>query len=428
MCLCNDGLLDGDDGDPTTTGASTGEPPAAQCGNGIVEAGEQCDDGNRDYEDACDNECIASCGPMWTVVVEGAVPAGLNPLAGDGVVDSQGRLVVTGTVDDAGDGGEIWIARRGPEGRDLWSHVVEGPNGADSGRAVAADADGNTLVVGHYWGDTAPDIWARKLDADGNTLWTMTHDDLGGMADMGTGAAFDADGNAIVVGTVTVTARDHDVWIRKLDPAGRELWTTTWSGLILGTSADEGGAVTTDADGNIYAFVREQTGDDEYQAVLLQFDADGGEPQWTYAPVSALPRPPMQRAVDVAVGPDGSLTMLTEMLDEEGTPSFHVGRVDATATPMWSYASDELRLGVPVRASGLGVDQDGGVGLVGAVFERPEQAFTLRLDPAGRPTCNRALAGDGGPLALTGGTVDSIGNMYAIGVAAGQPWLGRFRR
>ncbi len=33
-------------------------PPAAQCGNGIVEAGEACDDGNNIDDDACSNACV----------------------------------------------------------------------------------------------------------------------------------------------------------------------------------------------------------------------------------------------------------------------------------------------------------------------------------------------------------------------------------
>ena len=32
-------------------------PPAPVCGNGIVEAGEQCDDGNTNDHDACGNDC-----------------------------------------------------------------------------------------------------------------------------------------------------------------------------------------------------------------------------------------------------------------------------------------------------------------------------------------------------------------------------------
>jgi cysteine-rich repeat protein len=46
----------------TTTGSTT-EPPGPSCGDGVVDAGEQCDDGNDDDADACSNACTAAvCG------------------------------------------------------------------------------------------------------------------------------------------------------------------------------------------------------------------------------------------------------------------------------------------------------------------------------------------------------------------------------
>ncbi len=34
-----------------------GGPGVADCGNGVVESGEQCDDGNAKDDDACHNDC-----------------------------------------------------------------------------------------------------------------------------------------------------------------------------------------------------------------------------------------------------------------------------------------------------------------------------------------------------------------------------------
>ncbi len=36
--------------------------PSGQCGNGIIEGGEQCDDGNDDEADACASDCTLTCG------------------------------------------------------------------------------------------------------------------------------------------------------------------------------------------------------------------------------------------------------------------------------------------------------------------------------------------------------------------------------
>ncbi len=427
-CRCNDGVLDGGSTGPATDDSS-GEPPMAMCGNGMVEEGEQCDDGNSDYEDACNNECIASCGPMWTSTVEGSVPRDLDPHAGDAVIDARGRLLVTGTIDESGDGGDLWIARRGPEGRDLWSQTVEGGDGPDGGQAIAADTRGNVLVVGHWWSNESRDVWARMLGVDGAAQWTMVHDDLASLDDAGTGAAFDPQGNAIVVGTVTTAPGETDAWVRKLDPTGQELWTTTWPSPAAGPpTPDQGGAVVTNADGDVFVLARAAAGRDTFDAVMLQYDADGNGPLSLTIPLADAPRRHDHRPLDLAIGPDGSLTMLIEALDARGVPSFSVHRIADDLTPMWSFEGSALEVREPLRATGLGVDEQGGVGLLATVLQRPSQGFAIRLDTDGAPLCSRPLAGEAGTLSLGGGTVDPGGNMYAIGVSAGQPWLGRFRR
>ena len=51
------------DGDPTTGDGDGDEPPPAECGNGVVEDGEECDDGNDVDSDECTTACTAAaCG------------------------------------------------------------------------------------------------------------------------------------------------------------------------------------------------------------------------------------------------------------------------------------------------------------------------------------------------------------------------------
>jgi hypothetical protein len=44
------------------------------CGNGVVEIGEECDDGNRIDGDDCSNECVAACPPGFELVNGACVP------------------------------------------------------------------------------------------------------------------------------------------------------------------------------------------------------------------------------------------------------------------------------------------------------------------------------------------------------------------
>src|SRR5262245_22524726 len=60
-----DGDGDGDagDGDGEGDGDGDGDGDAGVCGDGMVDMGEECDDGNPDDTDACTNACLnAICG------------------------------------------------------------------------------------------------------------------------------------------------------------------------------------------------------------------------------------------------------------------------------------------------------------------------------------------------------------------------------
>ncbi|WP_293271651.1 DUF4215 domain-containing protein [Nannocystis sp.] len=63
-----------------TWACDTQECPAPECGNGIVDAGEQCDDGNAVDDDECSNACVLSgvqeCVGSGTLTVDNAVIVG----------------------------------------------------------------------------------------------------------------------------------------------------------------------------------------------------------------------------------------------------------------------------------------------------------------------------------------------------------------
>ena len=95
----------------STAGSDTGEGDGGTCGNGVVEPGETCDDGNLDDADGCDSDCQptpAACGDGFPVpgerchvFVEVPLP---GPPAGFGTGDLDGDggatlAVATPTLD-----------------------------------------------------------------------------------------------------------------------------------------------------------------------------------------------------------------------------------------------------------------------------------------------------------------------------------------
>src|SRR5688500_2225527 len=105
-------------GDP-----DTGVSPS--CGDGIVDAGELCDDGNDQTGDGCEPDCTASPGMM------------------------------------------------------LWSSSFDADMQNDAATAVAVTPDGEVLVVGRAELDGNDDVWLDVLTSDGrSTVNTML--DFGG--------------------------------------------------------------------------------------------------------------------------------------------------------------------------------------------------------------------------------------------------------
>ena len=282
---------DDDDDDPTTAGSSeTGfDPPVPECGNGFVEGDEQCDDGNRTDDDACNNICQVPCGLDVASLV--------LPPTNESVIDAS---FVAAMPDDgsvvAGLLREITTDQRGNEqieddvaqvirfdaaGRVLWTVTVDNPLGDLDAAGLAVDDAGDIVLAA-----TADDpdgtqgIVVVKLAADdGAEAWRHTFDGtLAGEDDPATGVALTPEQDVIVAGQTRVDDGDDDVWVRKLAAAdGTEIWTTTYSGAGNGSfSTDDGGPVAVDDDGNIWVLALEYVDFDAQPPVLLRFGPDGG--------------------------------------------------------------------------------------------------------------------------------------------------------
>jgi uncharacterized protein (TIGR03437 family) len=127
---------------------------------------------------------------------------------------------------------DAFVSKFDLDGVLLWSRQF-GTAGPDAARGVAADASG-VYVVGDIGGALqgpsagAGDVFVRKYDPEGNILWTKQ---FGGTTDdQASAAAVDASG-VYVTGFITGTlpgqtdAGSNDVFVRKYDFAGNELWT-----------------------------------------------------------------------------------------------------------------------------------------------------------------------------------------------------------
>lgn len=175
-------------------------------------------------------------------------------LAGTTLGEMDTSLGKTSTDNDA------YIVKFDPDGNQNWVRQFgSGEAQSDAAFAVTADQDGNVIVAGRTSGELPEkstwgsfDAFVRKYDSSGTEIWTKQFGSDQGLLDDDDayGLATDSSGNIYVSGATIghlpgmTSFRLSDVWIRKYDPEGSEVWTYQFGS----DEADEGLGIAVSAD------------------------------------------------------------------------------------------------------------------------------------------------------------------------------------
>jgi uncharacterized delta-60 repeat protein len=321
----------GDDGTGGTDDGGTG--PSAVCGDGVIEGNEECDDGNTVNDDECTNDCAANADKdLWTQTHEGG--AGSDDAAYGIASDSAGNVLVAGYVEETDTNADIWVRKYDPDGTEIWTVTHDGGISADD-RAfdIAVGADDGPVVVGRtQMAEGNADVWVHMLDASGVEVWTQTFDDPAGGDDQANGVAIDGDGNILVVGQIRVDVGNNDIWVRKYDAAGTEQWTQTHDGPANGS--DEARAVAADSSGNVIVAGYESVADEGDDMWIRKYDPSGTE-VWTHSYAGASHAE--DRASGVAVDSSDGVVFVGHSRVGAGGHNVLMQRLDADSTVTVTY-------------------------------------------------------------------------------------------
>jgi uncharacterized delta-60 repeat protein len=372
-CLCPSG----DPGLQICDGEGAGYGPcecSGVCGDGVQGAGEACDDGPSNADDAaCTSACqLATCGDgLVHAGVEacddgvndggygGCVPgcAALGPRCGDSVTNGREACDDGDPIDGNGcnvdcllSGAEIWTERY--TGRDAGDAIAHG---------VAVDLDGNVIVVGEEFvvGQSA-NIWIAKYTAAGALLWSQSVVGAGAGIDIARGVAVAPDGAIVVVGQLAVQGQGTDLWLRKLDGAGKELWTRAYNG--KSNLGDSGNAVAIDTYGEIYV------AGDEYQLIglsnaLVRKYSPAGDLLWSDTYDHELGN---DYARAIALTPAGDPVVVGSVYEPLGLAELWVRKYASDGVLLWSRAED-FAAGNDI-GRGVAVDPTGDILLTGEIY------------------------------------------------------------
>ncbi len=470
--FCGDGVVDQDeDCDDGAANAEEGaclpDCVAAECGDGFPQAGvEACDDGNDDDTDACTTACeLAACG-------DGSVQAGVEECddgsnngdtracktdctaatCGDGNVYAAQEQCDDGNADnndgcselclftDCGDGfwnpeiNEICDDGTGTPGDSCnddclsWGAWTQTFNGAGSSNdliyGVAFDSAGNPVVAGVTFaaGGDGDDIWVRKYDPSGAEVWTRTVHSV--TSDIGYGVAVAPNDDVFVVGSMFTLSDDRDVWMGRFSASGAPGFTRTFNGSSDDT--DEGRGIAVDGAGNIGVVGYATQGADTER--FIRKYGPSGNTLWTVLESNGTD----DEAHGVAFDGAGNL-IATGFVTSGGDTDIWIGKYDTGGNESWTRTHDGPAGGND-RGLGVATDADDNVVVVGfeATGGQGDNAWIRKYDASGTEQWTETFNGSADGLDQAqavaidaGGDVVVAGSTFG-GAQSDNLWLRRY--
>jgi cysteine-rich repeat protein len=393
-----------DDTTTTTTTSTTGTTGDALCGNGLLDPGEACDDGNGDDADQCLSSCLLGPGDQGEVLPLPPLPQQHQwrcfTAIDEALLPGSEHALVLGST---GWQGQDYVARLDrlnlADGSPDWTWTGNAtPNGLEPRHAVAA-ANGDILVAGLVWTeivkpDTGGYLWVARFTSDGAPIWDHRLDTI---AISPTDLELAPSGDFVLVGnSIALTGGVTTAQVHRFAGDGALLWS-------FAEDSDEYPqitryvGVTATADTTYVAGYRYHATDDlptDHRVHVRAFAAGG-------APVWELERPP-DRPVEVSVGDidvsgDRLFVSLAsapmEELPRPGAAGLHLLALDLDGDELWWK---DRSLPAPWRgASGLLVPAPGGgVFVVGnAIFDEAPAHHLARFDLDGEPLWSKLAPG-----------------------------------
>jgi cysteine-rich repeat protein len=319
-------------------------PPV--CGNGVLEPGEACDDGNATGGDGCESDCtitpgcapssstwsrgIGNAGSQWGDIEVAAAPCGAIVLTGylAGTLDlGGGPLASAGSSD-------IFLAKLDSDGNHLWSRRF-GTTAVEFPGALAVSSSGAIALAGFLgvadYGAGAPGarVAVVVFDGNGQYRWSRTSNGVSGTA-----VAFDAAGNTLLAGTCQGVidlgggpldcSGDRQLFLAKFSSTGAHLWSRNYLGPsaegargsgIVGLAATASGDIIVGGSfGQLDLGGGRAPGGGYRSAFLARLDATGDQ-VW----LRTIPQAETSTVDDLEIGPTGDIVAVG---DFNTTPDF----------------------------------------------------------------------------------------------------------
>ncbi len=189
-------------------------------------------------------------------------------------VDGSGNIYAAGLETVTGQNTNAWIAKYDTNGLVQWTTNYNGSaSGGDGATGIVVDGSGNAYVTGYEVGTGAENLWVRKYDTNGLVQWTTSYNGASDQNYRGYSIARDIQGNLVVAGYETIAGQSQDIVVRKFDPSGLTLWSTSYNDAANGTQMGFG--VSVDTADNVYVTGSDGVSGQGNNLWLRKFTKDG---------------------------------------------------------------------------------------------------------------------------------------------------------
>ena len=340
---------------------------------------------------------------LWQKTFNGA--ANLDDEALAVAVDASGAAIVVGHGFAAAGNRDVKVIKYAADGAVAWERSLDA-GAADFAFAVAVDAAGNALVAGESAGTAGTDIKVYKLAAaTGAPLWTRTLD-YGG-EDYIAEIAVDASGNVLGAGVSTNAAGNRDMRVFKLAAATGAV---AWSQAYDGGGHDEALALALDAGGNAYVTGYSTVGTTPNVRTIKYTAA--GTAVWQQAIAGGRD----DAGVSIAVNAEGHPFVLARVMNAVGNYDFRTLRYSGdNGAVQWDRTFDG---GVNEHPYQLALDGNGNVVVVGTSRGATSDWRALQYSAQdGTLMWQLAYSGTGGDADDAYGVARAAGALYIAGIS-----------
>ncbi|PRQ05150.1 hypothetical protein ENSA7_47790 [Enhygromyxa salina] len=256
------------------TAPGTGTEPIGECGDGVIDPGELCDDGNAIEDDGCSSSCEPiACGFEWVVRDPAFVTEYFSPWV-PVVLDGDELTLIHQTFPENYLNSRL-VRLSAADGSIMLSAEINLRAEDDFPQALVRGPEGDL-----YLGDTTygleRSVSLRRLDADNQVLWNRVRPDEYGMFDL----AFSSNNELLLVDTYQTSAVESQVRIVALDPAdGSELGVRELG--TPGASFDRGEAMAIDDQGRVFVGWTQELQPEVSYPSISALPPTQGPPLWT---------------------------------------------------------------------------------------------------------------------------------------------------